>query len=265
MKRIIHGSLFLLLATSMLLTSCVSKKKLLSAESRIRTLQGDSSSTHRNLDICKVSVRDLQAQTESLKNANANAQNDLQELASKSNMTIADQAKRLKTLQDLIQAQKNVMAKLKKSIGDALINFKADELSVYIKDGKVYVSLQEKLLFKSGSAVVDPKGKEALKTLAQVLNGTTDISVMIEGHTDSIPIRKEKFEDNWALSVVRATSIVRILTTEYGFDAHRIIASGRSEFYPVKSNFNEAGRAGNRRTEIILSPDLNEIFKLLDQ
>lgn len=265
MKTTFYFSLLLLLAAAASLTGCVSKGKLIASEGRVRKLQTDSSATHRSLDQCNLTIADLEGQRTSLQNANANAQNDLKNLASSSKLTIAEQAARLKNLQDLIQAQKNVMTKLKQSIADALMNFKADELSVYIKDGKVYVSLQEKLLFKSGSALVDPKGKDALKTLAQVLNSTRDISVMIEGHTDSIPIKKEKFEDNWALSVVRATSIVRILTNEYGFDAHRIIASGRSEFYPVKSNSNEAGRAGNRRTEIILSPDLNEIFKLLDQ
>jgi chemotaxis protein MotB len=180
-------------------------------------------------------------------------------------LTIADQAKRLKNLQDLIQAQKDVMNKLKKNISDALINFKADELSVYIKDGKVYVSLQEKLLFKSGSAVVDPKGKEALGTLAAVLISTPNINIMIEGHTDTIPIKSAQFQDNWALSTARATSIVRILTTDYIVNPHSIIASGRGEFYPVQSNATPDGRAVNRRTEIILSPNLNELFRLLDQ
>jgi chemotaxis protein MotB len=88
---------------------------------------------------------------------------------------------------------------------------------------------------------------------------------MIEGHTDTVPIKKEKFEDNWALSVARATSIVRILSTDYGFDAHRITASGRGEFSPVASNATAEGKASNRRTEIILSPNLSEIFRLLDQ
>jgi chemotaxis protein MotB len=180
-------------------------------------------------------------------------------------MTITDQSKRLKTLQDIIQAQIDVMARLKNSIADALKGYKSDELSVYIKDGNVYVALQEKLLFKSGSDVVDPKGKEALKSLARVLNNTKDINVMIEGHTDSIPIKTAMFKDNWDLSTARATSIVRILTKDNGFNPTRITASGRGEFHPVKTNETDEGRSGNRRTEIILSPDLNEIYKLLYQ
>jgi chemotaxis protein MotB len=146
---------------------------------------------------------------------------------------------------------------------DALVNFKPEELSVFVKNGKVYVSLQESLLFPSGSAVVNPKGKEALGTLAQVLNLNPDINVLIEGHTDSIPI-KGKYEDNWALSVGRATSIVRILTNTYMVDPLRVTASGRSKYEPIDSNSIPEGRAKNRRTEIILSPKLDELMKLLE-
>ncbi len=127
----------------------------------------------------------------------------------------------------------------------------------------VYVSLQESLLFPSGSAAVNPKGKEALGTLAQVLNLNPDINVSIEGHTDSIPM-KGKFEDNWALSVGRATSIVRILTDTYKVDPLRVVASGRSKYEPVDTNETPEGRARNRRTEIILSPKLDELMKLLE-
>ncbi|BBE16050.1 flagellar motor rotation protein MotB [Aquipluma nitroreducens] len=201
----------------------------------------------------------------SLQNENMSVAYDLKELSTQSKMTIADQARRLKSLQLIIQAQKDVMSKLKNSIADALMNYQTDELSIYIKDGSVYVSLQEKLLFKSGSDVVDPKGKEALKSLAQVLKNTNDISVLIEGHTDNIPIKTKLFQDNWDLSTARATSIVRILTTDNGFDPNRITASGKSEFHPVKANDTVEGRAGNRRTEVILSPDLKELNKLLDQ
>jgi chemotaxis protein MotB len=165
----------------------------------------------------------------------------------------------------MIQSQKDIMSKLKNSISDALMNYKNDELSVYIKDGNVYVSLEEKLLFKSGSDVIDPKGKEALSSLAKVLNSTKDITVMIEGHTDNVPIKTNMFKDNWDLSTARATSILRILTKDYNFDSNRITASGRGEFHPVKSNETVEGRAGNRRTEIILAPDLKELYHLLYQ
>jgi chemotaxis protein MotB len=244
--------------------SCVPKKKLIREQSRVKALQKDSTDLQKNLDVCYTGFAKLQKTLDSLNKDFEDLSSTSQSKLANSEMTIAEQKKRLNDLQSLIQSQRDVMNKLRKTVADALVNFKPDELSVEIKDGKLYVSLQEKLLFKSGSAAVDPKGKQALQTLATVLNSTPDISVMIEGHTDTVPIRG-KFEDNWALSVARATSIVRILTVEYGVDAKRVIASGRGEFFPVDDNTTSEGRARNRRTEIILSPNLNELFRLLDQ
>lgn len=227
--------------------------------------QQDSINALGQLKDCNAIVSNLKAEKSSMQNEYASVQNDLKALSDASNNTIADQAKRLKILQDLIQSQRNVMLKLKNSISDALMKYKTDELNVYIKDGNVYVSLEEKLLFKSGSDVVDTKGKEALKSLAQILNNTNDINVVIEGHTDNVPIKTAKFKDNWDLSTARATSIVRILTIDDGFDSNRITASGKGQFHPVKTNETIDGRAGNRRTEVILSPDLKEIYTILNQ
>jgi chemotaxis protein MotB len=279
MKKTVQSFAFLALIISMTLTSCGPGKKLVSSRVKVENLQLDSVNTHNQLNDCNALVKNLKDEKlsltfdknnlekdkTSLLNKNASVQNDLNKLSSDSKMTIAEQAARLKTLQDMIQAQKDVMNNLKNSIANALMNYKTDELSVYTKDGNVYVSLQEKLLFKSGSDVVDPKGKEALKTLAQVLNNTKDITVLIEGHTDNVPIKTNQFKDNWDLSTARATSIVRILTKDNSFDPNRITASGKSEFHPVKPNDSVEGRASNRRTEVILSPDLKELYKLLDQ
>ena len=264
MKKTFHYLAFLSLIISFSMTSCVSSKKFKASEARVSQLQLDKANGQDRLAECNTKVKDLNDQKASLLNENSLVQNDLKALSSASKMTIADQARRLKSLQDMIQAQKDVMSKLKNSISDALMNYKTDELSVYIKDGMVYVSLAEKLLFKSGSDVVDPKGREALKSLALVINNTKDITVMIEGHTDNVPIKTKVFKDNWDLSTARATSIVRILTVDNGFDAKRITASGRGQFHPVKENDTVEGRAGNRRTEVILSPDLKEIYKLLE-
>ncbi len=246
------------------ISSCVPKRQLISSQGRVRQLQTDSSGTHNLLNECNSNLKDCNTTASHLLQQKDSVGGDLQNLSSSSQMTINDQAKRLKDLQTIIQSQKDVMNKLKKTIADALINFKPDELTVSIKDGKIYVSLQEKLLFKSGSDVVDPKGKEALQSVATILNNNPDINVLIEGHTDSIPITG-KFQDNWALSVSRATSIVRIFTVDYKVDAHRVTASGRGEFYPIDNNATSEGRAHNRRTEIILSPDFSELFKLLSQ
>ena len=263
MKSSLQIVSILTFVSCIMFTACVSKKKYHHSQDWAGRLQKDSTLTHKELDDCNVNVKNLTSQRDLYQSENQTSQNDLKNLDTKSKLTIADQAKRLKDLQDLIQSQKDAMNKLKKTITDALINFKADELTVNVKDGKVYVSLQEKLLFKSGSALVDPKGKEALATLAKVLNVTADITVMIEGHTDNVPMKSAEFNDNWALSVGRATSIVRILTKDYGVDPQQIIASGRGEFHPMKPNDTVEGKAGNRRTEIIISPNLNELYKLL--
>ncbi|MBN1578470.1 MAG: OmpA family protein [Chitinispirillaceae bacterium] len=257
--------IFMVIVISLLSVSCVSSNKFAASEARVDELQKDSLETHRLLNASNVQRGNLNVAKNALQKENEMTQNDLDALTTKSNMTIADQEKQLKAFHDIVQSQKEVLEKLKNSIADALMNYKTDELSVYMQDGKVYVSLAEKLLFGSGSDVVDPKGKEALTTLANVLNTTEDITVTIEGHTDDVPIKTKQFEDNWDLSTARATSIVRILTTDNSFDPSRITASGKSQFHPLTPNATVEGRAGNRRTEVVLSPDLNEIYTLLYQ
>jgi chemotaxis protein MotB len=263
MKKVFHLFAFLALILSMSVSSCVSLGRYITSENKVNKLQKENNNSQTQLQDCNVKVKNLGEDKASLQSEYVLIQNDLKQLNSDSKMTIADQAKRLKNLQDMIQSQKDGMATLKNSITDALLNYQTDELSVSIKDGKVYVSLEEKLLFKSGSDVVDIKGKEALKTLAKVLKNTNDITVMVEGHTDNVPIKTKQFEDNWDLSTARATSILRILTKDNGFDSNRVTASGKGQFHPIKTNETIAGRAANRRTEIILSPDLKEIYKLL--
>jgi chemotaxis protein MotB len=268
MKKPVFYISILTLVLILLLPACVSNKKFTSSQASVDKLQKENAATLDQLSACNDRAKKLNDANSSLQNENSLAQTDLKalkELSAASKMTIADQANRLKSLQDRIQAQKDFMTKLKNSIADALMNYKTDELYVYIKDGKVYVSLEEKLLFKSGSDVVDPKGKEAVKSLAAVLKNTSDINVMIEGHTDNVPIKTKLFKDNWDLSTARATSILRLITKDYGFDPTRITASGKGEYHPVKTNNNVEGRAANRRTEIILSPNLNEIYQLLFQ
>ncbi len=272
MKKSFYLIPFSLLLFSLLTTSCGPSKKLVASRIWVEQLQKDSATTHSQLNACTDLVTNLkhdksvlENQKSNLQDQNASVHSDMNKLSASSKMTIEEQAKRLDNLQKMIESQRNVMNKLKNTIADALLKYKSDELYVYIKDGNVYVSLQEKLLFKSGSAVVDPLGKAALKSLAQVMNSTKDISVMIEGHTDNIPIKTALFKDNWDLSTARANSIVRILTIDNGFDPKLITSSGKGEFKPVKDNETAEGRAANRRTEVILSPDLNELYKLLEQ
>ncbi len=265
MKKSIFHLVFFALIVGLVSTSCVSGKKFKASEANVQRLQNENSATLNRLNDSEMESIKLKREQESLQEEYASVQDDLMLLSSKSKITIREQATRLKELQEIIQSQNDKTTSLKNSISKALLNYKADELNVYQKNGKVYVSLEEKLLFKSGSDVVDPKGKEALKSLANVLNNTTDFTVDIEGHTDDVPIKTQRFKDNWDLSTARASSIVRILTKDYGFDAARITASGKGEFHPLNLNESVEGRAGNRRTEIILSPDLQEIYELLYQ
>lgn len=173
--------------------------------------------------------------------------------------------KRLAELQGIINSQDSLLNSLHNTVKKALLAFKSDEISVEMKNGKVYVSLSDKLLFKSGSAAVEEKGQDAIKTVADVLNKNPEIDVLIEGHTDNVPIKTAKYEDNWALSADRALSIVRLLSNEHGVNPKRLEAAGRAEFYPKAGNDSVEGRAKNRRTEIILSPKLDELYKLIEK
>jgi len=219
-------------------------------------------------------ITDLRNQVNTLQTNNAKLVKQIDDAMKKAsdatgvaNMTqkqLDAEQKRLWDLRKLLQQQREAVEGLRKKMADALVGFNSNELQVFVKNGRVYVSLQENLLFPSGSAVVNTKGKEALGTLAQVLNTNPDINVVVEGHTDSIPI-KGKYEDNWALSVSRATAIVRILTDTYKVDPTRVTASGRSKYEPVDSNETTDGRQRNRRTEIILAPKLDQLMQLLQQ
>jgi chemotaxis protein MotB len=172
---------------------------------------------------------------------------------------------RLQELEAALSRKDEAVRTLKNKVMNALTGFEGNGLSITTKNGKVYVSMDEKLLFKSGSYQVDSRGVEALGHLAQVLAQNKDINVMIEGHTDNVPYNGSgALQDNWDLSVKRATSIVRIITRNQGIDAQRLTVAGRSKYAPIDSNATVAGRSKNRRTEIILTPKLDELFEILE-
>jgi chemotaxis protein MotB len=288
------SSTFLALATGFaLFTGCVPQAKFNAAQQALSSARYDSAKLANKVKDLQSQLAqanqlatDRQHQIDSLSQALADTQNqlatatkqlnDLRDknkdlstesanrlaLLSKSKQDLITQQAKLEHLQALMDKQKKAIEQIRKKMTDALVGFKSNELSVSIKNGKVYVSLSENLLFPSGSAVVNPKGKDALGKLAQVLNANTDITVDIEGHTDSIPIHG-KYQDNWDLSLARSASIVRILTGDYRVDPTRVIASGHSQYDPVQSNSSAEGRALNRRTDIILSPKLDELYRLL--
>lgn len=249
---------------SILFGSCVAKRKYLAARANADELRADSLRLASALDAQTQNAAALMTTNNALEQQITSLRQQMDSANRTAASALAQSQQRLETLQSLIDQQRKTTTELRQKLTDALRSFNSDELTVSVKNGKVYVSLQENLLFPSGSAVVNPKGKQALGKLAGVLAVNPDITVNIEGHTDSIPI-KGRYEDNWALSVARATSIVRILTNDYAVDPVRVIASGHSLYDPVDTNMTKDGRARNRRTEIILSPKLDELYRIIEQ
>ncbi|MEA3447431.1 MAG: OmpA family protein [Bacteroidota bacterium] len=173
--------------------------------------------------------------------------------------------KQLAELQSVLNRKDSVVNVLRQKVSDALLGFEGEGLTVTKKNGKVYVSLEEKLLFASGKWAVDPKGQKALGKLAEVLEKNPDINIMIEGHTDDLEYHGSgNIEDNWDLSVKRATAIVKILLKRSDIDPQRLIASGRGEHLPVDPSDTPEARRKNRRTEIILTPKLDELFEIMN-
>ena len=172
---------------------------------------------------------------------------------------------RMEELERIIGRQDSTVNYVRQKVADALLGFTGKGLTVNMRDGKVYVSLENSLLFAPGSWDVAPNGKIALQNLAGVLAENQDISILVEGHTDNDPYRgQSQVRDNWDLSVMRATNVVKILTTNASLDPKRITAAGRGEFVPLVDNDSPANKAVNRRTEIILTPDLSELANLLE-
>ncbi len=177
---------------------------------------------------------------------------------------LEERNRRLIELEKALTEKDSLMNALKNTVASALTDFGSDELEVHIKNGKVYVSMEEKLLFKSGSYQVSDIGINALKRIAGVLEQKKDINVLVEGHTDDVPYKSTVLLDNWDLSVKRATSVTRILLQNANVEPYRITASGRGEFVPIESSKTPEARRKNRRTEIILSPNLDQVFDLLE-
>ncbi len=257
-------------------------------EVQVEDLKGKNTALQNDFDLVSKELKDVQGEYTRIKQLYDNLLTNSSQL----NTDLAQQQQRLLAIEDdleierkkneelaldltkreakvaelerLISEKDKAVQSLKKRVTDALLNFQASDLSVEVKNGKVYVSLAEKLLFNSGSTKVDSKGESALKQLANALSGNSDINIMVEGHTDNVPLSGSgKYSDNWDLSVIRATSIVRILVNN-GISSEVITASGRGEFSPIAENSSAENKALNRRTEIILTPKLDELFQLLE-
>lgn len=194
--------------------------------------------------------------------ADLNAREDKLRAAEKE---LEERNAKLIELQNILAQKDQAVKDLKKKVMDALVGFNNNGLTVHEKNGKVYVSLEEKLLFKTGQWSVNPKGQDAIHQLGQVLAKNPDINIMVEGHTDNVPMHGSgEVKDNWDLSVMRATAVVKILTQNKQIDPKQIIAAGRSEYLPLATNETAEGRQMNRRTEIILTPNLDELLKIIE-
>ena len=263
--------------TILLCTSCVTKKKFMLAELAATaskdSLQGLLTDCRNTGNQMSIQIKNLMRDTtkmgnsirqyQSMLNVNMTEQEKLNALLNQKKNELNERERTINELQQMINAQNEKVRKLLSSVKDALLGFSSDELTVREKDGKVYVAMSDKLLFQSGSARLDKRGEEALGKLAEVLNKQTDIDVFIEGHTDNKPINTVQFKDNWDLSVIRATSVVRILIKNYNVNPLQIQPSGRGEYMPVDDNETAEGRSKNRRTEIIMAPKLDKLFQML--
>lgn len=206
--------------------------------------------------------RQLLAELEEKENALTQEQTRLAKLQ----RDLESRSRRIDELESLIAAKDAKMNALKEAISKALTNFEGKGLSVEQRDGKVYVSMENKLLFSSGSWAVNAEGRQAVQQLGQVLAQNPDIAVLIEGHTDDVPYGGSgALKDNWDLSTKRATSIVQILRENSNIEPQNLTAAGRGEHAPVATNDTAEGRSKNRRIEVILTPKLDEVTKLLNE
>jgi len=227
-------------------------------------LSGHTRETQRLLTELQKTQEDLQQKENRLKALELNLNDRMQE-AGTLRSELEERNQRLMELERILNAKDSLMRALRNTISDALFGFQKDGLTVTVRNGNVYVSMEEKLLFKTGSIEVDPKGVSALKKLGQTIEDIPDIYITIEGHTDNVPVvANPSYRDNWDLSVKRATSIVRILLDNSSIDPERIIASGRSEYLPVDTGQTPEAKQKNRRTEIIIKPRLDELYKLME-
>ena len=282
-------SVVLLVVVAVLGSCVVGKKKFvasengrLSAEDQVRVLTANVNAQNEKITGLETTIAGLERRVAGLQSDTARLGKDIREMQKllTSNMsqqeqmdamlksqreTLAERERTINDLRAIIQRQNEMVNSMLKQVTDALTGFSSDELTVEMRDGKVYIAMSDKLLFRSGSADVERRGKEALAMLAEVLTNQPEIDIFIEGHTDNVPIKTARFTDNWDLSVLRSTSVVRILTSEYKVNPTQIIPSGRSQYFPNADNSTTEGRAKNRRTEIILSPKLDKLFQMLNE
>ncbi|WP_343533588.1 OmpA family protein [Pedobacter sp.] len=230
-----------------------------SLEQRIKRLQADTASLNSQLAALNQRYTDLDGNYSKLRSNSSSEINKLNE-------NLKKREQRLKEVEEVLRKRDEATNQLRAKLQQALLGFTKNGLTVEVKNGKVYVSLTDKLLFPSGSIIIDERGKQALTQLAEVLKQQPEINIAVEGHTDSQRINNlGQIKDNWDLSVLRATSVVRFLTEEQKVESVRMTATGKGQYQPLAENTSAEGRSKNRRIEIVLSPKLDELYDLIKQ
>ena len=265
----------LFLLGGLVMTSCVSNKKFRAVQEQLKTTEDLLNTATIKLNSCLKDKELLQSKNEMLAKNNEGLMTNL------GNMTMltqkgADNLERsleslkekdltIKNLRDAVTRRDSINLALVQSLKGVLGNLDDEDITVQVDKGVVYVSISDKMLFSSGSYNVTPRAREVLGKFAKVVNNKPDFEFMVEGHTDNVPIKNTCIKDNWDLSVLRATAVVRILQNDFGVTASRMTAAGRGEYVPVTSNASADGRALNRRTRIVVLPKLDQFYNMIEQ
>ncbi|KAA1246118.1 OmpA family protein [Aquimarina sp. RZ0] len=266
---------------AVLLSSCVSQKKFTDLEAKHKETQDLLNTATVKLNSCleeKASessqLKILRDQVSNLKNQNSALLNNVGNLATLSTKeaenlersleSIKEKDLQIKTMNDALNKKDSVTLALVTSLKGALGNLADEDIQVNVEKGVVYVSISDKLLFKSGSYNVSTRAREVLGKVAKVVNDKPDIEFLVEGHTDNVPIKNKILLDNWDLSVKRATSVVRVLQKDFKVDPKRMTAAGRSYYVPVADNNSAANKAKNRRTRIVVLPKLDQFYNMIE-
>lgn len=274
--------LLVLLGSSLLLTSCVSKKKYSDLEAREKETRDLLNSATVKLNDCMSDKSTLTAQNQALKSQvaslNATSRDLINQIGNFTDLTkkgaenlerslesLQEKDLTIRRLQDAVTRRDSVNFALVKSLKGALGNMDDTDIEISVEKGVVFVSISDKLLFRTGSYQVSARAREILGKVATVVNAKPDFEFMVEGHTDNVPISREVIQDNWDLSVLRATAVVRILQNDFNVDPARMTAGGRGEYIPLASNSNAEGRARNRRTRIVVLPKLDQFYNMIEE
>ena len=276
------------IALILLLGSCVSKKKYTAIQASNETLHGKLDECNRGLDACRGDKAVLEARLAGLESSNQHLKDQVGELSSTNaallsnvgNMAtlskqeaanlersleqIREQDLRIRTLHDALTKKDSVTLALVVSLKSSLGNLNDTDVVVNVEKSVVFISLSDKMLFGSGSTQLSPRAKEVLSKVAMVVNDKPEMEILVEGHTDNVPIKRDCFKDNWDLSASRAVAITRILQTDYNVAPSRITAGARSEYVPLASNDTDEGRSANRRIRIVILPKLDQFYNMIE-